>query len=112
MKRTKQIGMVIKVKPEKLEEYKRLHADNQPGVRDLLTKYNIHNFSIFLRRLEDGQHYLFGTYTYTGDDYESDMKLLDAEPRNRQWLDVTDICQIPLDGEASWAKMEQVYFNA
>ena len=53
------IGMVIGIKPEKIAEYKALHADSNPGVRDLLTKYHIRNFSIYLCRLNDGKYYLF-----------------------------------------------------
>jgi hypothetical protein len=30
--------MVIKLRPEKAEEYKALHADSNSGVRDLLEK--------------------------------------------------------------------------
>ena len=112
MSQIKRIGMVIKVKPEKLDLYKQLHADDYEGVRDLLSKYNMRNFSIFLHRLEDGQSYLFGTYEYVGENYEEDMALLDKEPRNIEWLKVTDDCQTPLKGEAGWAVMEQVYFNA
>jgi len=106
----KRIGMVVGVKAEKIGEYKRLHAESNPGVRDLLNKYNIHNFSIFLHKI-DGKYYEFAYYEYTGNDYEADMAGLDAEPRNKEWLKVTDPMQIPLKGEKSWAIMEQVYYN-
>jgi len=107
----KRVGMVIRIKPEKIAEYKRLHADANPGVRDLLRKAHIGNFSIFLRQLDDGQYYLFGYYEYVGSEYEADMLKLDAEPRNKEWLSVTDAMQIPLKGEKSWARMEEVYHN-
>jgi L-rhamnose mutarotase len=107
----KRIGMVIRIKPEKLEEYKRLHADSNPGVRDLLSKANIRNFSIFLRQLDEGQYYLFGYYEYAGSNYDADMARLAAEPRNKEWLLTTDPMQIPLKGEKSWAMMEEVYHN-
>ena len=42
------IGIVIKLRPECVESYKKLHEDNHPGVRDLLIQYNLFNFSIFL----------------------------------------------------------------
>jgi len=107
----KRIGMVIRLKPERIAEYQRLHADSNPGVRDLLRKANIRNFSIFLRQLDDGQYYLFGYYEYTGSNYDADMAKLAAEPRNKEWLLVTDPMQIPLKGEKSWAMMEEVYHN-
>jgi L-rhamnose mutarotase len=102
--------MVIGIKPEKIESYKELHAADNPGVRDLLRKYNMHNFSIFLTDI-DGKWYEFGYYEYTGDDYEGDMKKLAQEPRNIEWLKVCDPMQIPLKGEESWKMMEQVYYN-
>ena len=107
----RRIGMVIGIKPEKIAEYKALHADSNPGVRDLLTKYHMRNFSIYLRRLDDGKHYLFGCYEYDGKDYQADMSHLAAEPRNEKWLSVTDPLQVPLQGEKSWAMMELVYHN-
>lgn len=105
------VGMVIALKPEKIAEYKQLHADSNPGVRDLLRTSNVKNFSIFLRQLDDGRYYLFGYYDYVGEDYEADMARLAAEPANRQWLSVTDPMQIALAGEKSWALMEEVYHN-
>ena len=109
-RQVKRVGMVIGVRPEKIQEYKALHADSNPGVRDLLTKYNMHNFSIFLHEI-DGKFFEFGYYEYTGENYEEDMAKLDAEPRNKQWLKLCDPLQIPLKGEKSWAIMERVYHN-
>lgn len=104
------VGMVIELKADKVDEYKALHADSNPGVRDLLSQYHIRNFSIFLRKIR-GRWYEFGYYEYTGDDYEGDMARLAAEPRNKEWLKICDPMQIPLHGEDSWAVMEPVYFN-
>jgi len=111
MSQLRRVGMVIGIKPEKFDEYKALHADSQPGVRDLLTKYHVHNFSIFVQKLADGHDYLFGYYEYVGDDYEADMAKLAAEPRNIEWLKLCDPCQQPLSGKASWAIMEEIYHN-
>ena len=107
----KRVGMVIKIKAEYIEEYKRLHADDHPGVRDLLSEANLHNFSIFLHQLDDGNWYEFGYYEYTGIDFEADMAKLGKHPRNIEWLEICDAMQIPLEGYDSWAEMEQVYFN-
>ena len=107
---TKRVGMVVGLKPSAMKEYKRLHADDHPGVRDLLNKYHMHNFSIFLHKI-DGKWYEFGYYEYTGDDFEGDMAKMDAEPRIKDWLSVCDPMQQPLPGEKSWAVMERVYYN-
>src|SRR5205823_12806566 len=97
--------------PQKIAEYKALHADSNAGVRDLLTKYHVRNFSIYLHHLDDGKYYLFGSYEYNGTDYEADMARLSAETRNKEWLALTDPMQIPLKDEKSWAMMEEVYYN-
>ena len=104
-------AMVIGMKDEFVNEYKELHSDANPGVRDLLVKANMRNFSIFLKKLPDGRRYLFGYYEYVGNDYEGDMAKIAAEPRNMEWLSVTDGMQIPLPGEEGWAMMEEVYHN-
>jgi L-rhamnose mutarotase len=105
------IGMVIGIKPDQISAYEALHAASNAGVRDLLTTYHIQNFSIFIHQLDDGKYYLFGYYEYTGRDYKADMAKLATEPRNQKWLSVTDALQIPLSGEKSWAKMQEVYHN-
>ena len=105
------IGMVIGIRPDRISAYEALHAASNMGVRDLLTKYNMHNFSIFIHQFDIGQYYLFGYYEYTGSDYKADMEKLAAEPRNQEWLCATDSMQIPLQGERSWSTMREVYHN-
>jgi L-rhamnose mutarotase len=102
--------MVIGIKPECIAEYKKLHADAERGVRDLLSKYNIRNFSIYLHQI-NGAWYEFGYFEYAGDDYEADMAKLAEEPRNKAWLEKCGPMQLPLPGHTSWAPMEQVYHN-
>ena len=109
--KVRRVGMVIGLNPEKMPQYKALHADANAGVRDLLTKYHMKNFSIFLQKLDDGRPVLFGYYEYDGEDYAADMARLAKEQRNIDWLAVTDPMQVPLRGYASWAQMEQVYHN-
>jgi L-rhamnose mutarotase len=106
----KRVGIVIKLKPECVAKYRKLHADSNPGIRDLLNKYHIENFSIFLRQIHE-EWFEFGYYEYTGTDLEADMAALAAEPRNQAWLKVCDSMQFPLTGETGWAEMEQIYYN-
>jgi L-rhamnose mutarotase len=107
----RRVGMVIGIKPDQISAYKALHAASNPGVRDLLSKYHMQNFSIYMHKLDDGKYYLFGYYEYVGSDYAGDMAKLDAEPRNKQWLSVTAPMQIPLPGEKAWAMMDEAYHN-
>jgi len=37
------MGMVVGIKPEKIDEYKRLHAETWPAVLAAISKANIHN---------------------------------------------------------------------
>ncbi len=103
----KRYGFVIGVKPEKLEEYKRLHAAVWPKVLEMITLCNIRNYTIFLK-----DHLLFGTYEYVGDDYEKDMARMAADPVTQEWWKLTDPCQQPLDTRHEgewWAEMEEVF---
>lgn len=108
---SKRVGMVIGIKPEVIDEYKRLHADSNPGVRDLLSIAHLENFSIFIHQFDDGKYYLFGYYEYTGSDFDKDMAELAKKDRNIEWLKVCDPMQIPFEGQNSWSVMEQVYYN-
>lgn len=108
---SKRVGMVIGIKPEVIEEYKRLHADSNAGVRDLLTIANMENFSIFIHQFDDGNYYLFGYYEYSGDNFEKDMAELAKKDRNIEWLKVCDPMQIPFKDQNGWSVMEQVYYN-
>ncbi len=108
--KVKRVGMVIGLRPETLTEYKALHADSNPGVRDLLNKYNIHNFSIFTQQIE-GKWYEFGYYEYHGDNFKADKAALAKEPRNIKWNENCRKMQIPLEGYDSWTKMEMVFYN-
>ena len=106
-------GMVIELKEECLEEYKKLHAAENFGVRDLLEKYHLRRFAIFLQRMPDGKLYEFGTYTYTGTNLTHDLALLDDEPRNKEWLKICDPMQRSITpGKEGWTMSELVYFNA
>jgi L-rhamnose mutarotase len=112
--KVKRVGMVIGLKPERMEEYRALHADSHAGVRDIIEEANMRNFSIYLHRFDDGKYYMFGYYEYVGDDFEADMAKLNAHPRIKKWLAVTDSCQVPLKNRKEgqwWATMERVYFN-
>jgi len=46
---SRRYGMVLRVRPEKFEEYKRLHLAVWPGVLDRITKSRIANYSIYHR---------------------------------------------------------------
>lgn len=107
-------AQIIGVKAEKLEEYKRLHAAVWPDVLEQIHHSNIRNYSIFLRQLPDGNHYLFAYFEYIGEDFETDMATMAADPRTQEWWKVCKPCQQPLsdvDTEAGgwWADATEVF---
>ncbi len=105
-------GMVIGLKPEKLEEYKALHADPWPGVLEKIRECNIRNYSIYLGEVDEGEYYLFGYFEYIGDDFEADMEKMAADPTTQKWWKRTDPCQVSLPGRKDgewWMNMEEVF---
>ena len=112
--KVKRYGKVIGVKEEKLEEYKRLHANVWPEVNAMLRACNMRNFTIFLRKLPDGKHYLFMYFEYTGTDLDADSKKMAADPTTQRWWKLTDPCQEPLPDRKPgdwWADMAEVCHN-
>ena len=108
----KRYGMVIGVRTETIEEYKRLHAAVWPRVLATIRACNIRNYSIYLRRMPDGRHYLFSYFEYMGDDFASDMTRMAADPDTQRWWEVCGPCQQPLPDRAAgewWATMEEVF---
>ena len=107
-KKMKRYGQVIGVNPEKLEEYKKLHAAAWPGVLKMIKECNIQNYSIYYK---DGL--LFSYYEYVGEDYEKDMAKMAADPETQRWWDVCMPCQKPLETRQEgewWATMEEVFY--
>lgn len=103
----KRYGQVIAVRPEKLEEYKRLHANAWPGVLKMIKDCHLQNYSIYYK---DGL--LFSYYEYVGSDYEADMAKMAADPETQRWWDVCKPCQQPLPTRAEgewWSDMQEVF---
>ena len=108
----KRYGMVIGLRPEKIEEYKKLHAAIWPDVLKMIKQCHIQNYSLYLRQLDDGRHYLFSYFEYTGSDFTADMAKMAADPTTQKWWAVCKPCQQPLENRAPdewWANMEEVF---
>ena len=103
----KRYGMAIRIKPENLDEYKRLHADVWPGVLKMIGECNIRNYSIYHK---DGM--MFSYFEYVGDDFDADMAKMAADPTTQKWWDVCKPLLDPLETRAPgefWANMEEVF---
>lgn len=108
----KRYGSVIEVKTSKIKEYVALHAKVWPGVLQMIADCNLRNYSIFLRKLPDGKHYLFSYFEYVGQDFSADMAKMAADPTTQQWWEVCKPCHEPLPDRAPgewWAGMDEVF---
>lgn len=106
------MGMVVGLKPERIADYKRLHANTWPDILERISRCNITNYSIFLREPEN---LLFSYWEYTGTDIEADAAKMAADPRTQEWWDVCMPCQAPLESRKKgewWAMMEEVFYHA
>ena len=103
------MGFVIGIDPERIEEYKRVHADVWPEVLARLRRSNITNYSIFLREPEN---LMFSYFEYVGSDFEADNAAIAADPATQEWWKLCGPMQRPLETRKEgewWAPMEQVF---
>ena len=104
----KRIGMTIGIRPEKIEEYKYLHAHVWPEVLKNLKKLNCRNYSIFLHN-----NILFGYMEYYGTDFDSEMEKMAADPITQKWWEICMPCQTKVASAKEyehWSMMEEVFY--
>lgn len=103
------MGMVIGIRAEHIDEYKRLHANCWPKIIDGLRRAQVRNYSIFLREPEN---LLFGYWEYHGIDFAADMCVVAEQEVTRRWWALCSPCQQPLASRATgehWAMAELVF---
>ena len=76
----KRVGFILKVKAEKIEEYKEHHKKVWPEMLDALRRTGWHNDSLFMR--SDGT--LFG-YFETPNDLQTAVAEMSKEEVNTRW---------------------------
>lgn len=107
-------GSVTRLAPGKVDEYRRLHAATWPDILEKIKGHHFDNYSIFLRKLADGDFYLFSYFEYTGVDFAADCAAMAADRRTQEWWDLCKPCLRPLpdcaEGEL-WAEMEEVFHS-
>ncbi len=79
----KRVGFLLKVKQDRIEEYKAHHVNVWPEMQEALTRTGWHNYSLFMR--DDGL--LFG-YFETPDSLAEALAGMDKEEINAKWQDV------------------------
>ena len=103
----RRFGQRINVRPDRIDAYQRLHAAPWPGVLDQIRRSNIRNYTIF----RDGTD-LFAYFEYTGDDFESDMAAMAADPETQRWWSVQEPLQSPVEDRAEgewWKELTEIF---
>ncbi|KQM68849.1 hypothetical protein ASE74_23880 [Pedobacter sp. Leaf216] len=107
-------GSITGLKPDKVADYKKLHAAAWPTVLKKISECNIRNYSIYLKDI-DGKPYLFSYFEYTGKNFNADMKKMAADTTTQRWWKETAPMQIPLPDAAAkgetWSNMEEVFHH-
>lgn len=78
----KRIGFLLKVKEDKIEEYKKHHEHVWPEMQEALKRTGWHNYSLFMR--SDGL--LFG-YFETPENFQTALDGMSKEAINGKWQD-------------------------
>lgn len=107
----KRMGMLVGLKPDRIAEYRKLHAAVWPEILDKIRECNIRNYSIFLREPEN---LLFAYWEYVGNDFAADMRQMAADPHTQRWWKICMPCQEPLESRGDdewWAMMEEVFHS-
>ena len=103
------MGQVIRLQPEVIAEYKRIHAAVWPEVLQAIADSNIRNYTIFLKEPEN---LLFAYWEYHGTDFAADLARMALVSRMRDWWVITDPMQVPFETRKPgewWARMENVF---
>ena len=100
-------GQVLRVRPERFDEYRRHHAAVWPEVLATITRCHLRNYSIFHK-----DSVLYAYFEYWGDDFAADLRLMAADPATQRWWALMEPMQEPLPTRAPgewWARMEEVF---
>src|SRR5712692_9637331 len=79
----KRVAFLLKVRPDKIEAYKKHHENVWPEMLDALRRTGWHNYSLFLR--DDGL--LFG-YFETPENFQKALEGMSREEVNAKWQDL------------------------
>jgi L-rhamnose mutarotase len=105
----RRFGQRIDVRPARIEDYERLHAEPWPAVLDQIRRSNIRNYTIF----RDAEN-LFAYFEYVGSDFAADMAAMASRSRDAALVgaDRRDAGAAPRPGARSWWKTIREIFHA
>ena len=100
-------AMIIGIKEEFIDEYKKYHANPWPEIKDCITNSNIKNFSIYIYKTT-----LFGYFEYHGKDLKADMKLWSDNKKMQEWWKIHIPMLEPIDKgsrDDGWIYMDEIF---
>jgi L-rhamnose mutarotase len=101
----KRYGRAVRIRPDKLQEYRSLHAAAWPEVLAALRAANVRNYTLFERG-----GLVLSYFEYVGADYAADRERLLADPAMVRWNRLTGPCVEPLEpGGEPWAPMDEIF---
>jgi L-rhamnose mutarotase len=106
----RRFGLINRLLPEKVEEYKRIHQEVWPNVLSLLQECRLRNYSIYLK-----DQLLFSYFEYEGNDFEADFARIGSDPLSHRWEEHCKHCfEPPADPERRkqfdwWETMEEIF---
>ncbi|MBI3819085.1 MAG: L-rhamnose mutarotase [Planctomycetes bacterium] len=105
----RRFGQVIGLRPERFEDYKKLHAAAWPEILDAIHAAGLRNYSIYRH-----EGFLFAYFEYHGPDAEFDRRMRDLTnaPRMREWWNLTEPMQIPDAARRKgewWMNLEELF---
>ena len=109
MEHVQRLASVIRLDPEGVEEYERLHADAWPGVLAKISECNIRNYSIYRYGL-----LLFSYFEYVGDDIDADMAKMGEDQTPQDWWAVCKPLQRQVDevvGDEWWHTIPEIFHH-
>lgn len=94
------------LKPEKIAEYRALHAAAWPKVLETIRACQLRNYSISI--LGD---MVVSYFEYVGEDYEADMRRMEADPVTQEWWKHTKPCFLHHDEGIYYQDMEEIFYQ-
>ena len=95
------------LKPEKVDEYCRLHANVWPAVLRTIEDCNLRHYHIY--RLDT---LVVSVFDYVGDDFEADMRRMEADPVTQEWWTHTKPCFLHHDRQEYYLDWKEIFYLA
>ncbi len=95
------------LKPEKIEEYRKLHAAVWPDVLKTIHECNLRNYSISIMG-----DMVVSYFEYIGDNYDADMEKMAEDPITQKWWTHTHPCFRDHEKGVYYEDLEEIFYYA